>query len=142
MHPNPSPSSRPEATASRLSPRQRALRLGAALAWPLAIASTPTWLRSGLGPGCPFRALTGLPCPLCGGTHACAALVQGDWAGAWAANPGALGLLALASLWVLQGAGAAVTGHAPPARWGGAWALRVVLAGLCLSWTAKLGGWL
>lgn len=147
MHPKPWPLNRPETngpetTASGLSPRRRALRLGAALAWPLALAATPAWLQSGLGPGCLFRALTGWPCPLCGGTHACAALVQGDWVGAWAANPGALGLLALVSLWVLQGVGEAVAGHAQPARWGGAWAVRAVLAGLGLSWVAQLGGWL
>lgn len=142
MYPHPSPSSRPEAPAVQIAPGPRALRLGAALAWPMAIAATPTWLHSGPELGCPFRALTGLPCPLCGATHACAALAQGDWAGAWAANPGALGLLALISLWVLQGAGEAVTGHVRPVRWGGAWAVRAVLAGLCLSWMARLGGWL
>src|SRR3989344_9059169 len=68
----------------------RRLRLAFGLGWPLAMAATPWWLgQGGLGLGCGFRALTGMPCPLCGGTHACAALVQGDWAAARGAHPGA-----------------------------------------------------
>jgi hypothetical protein len=35
----------------------------------------------GLLPPCPFRAATGLPCPLCGSTRAFALAVRGD--GAW-----------------------------------------------------------
>ena len=37
----------------------------------------------GLLPPCPFRAATGLPCPLCGTTRAFALAVRGD--GAWTA---------------------------------------------------------
>ena len=86
----------------------RRLRLAFGLGWPLAMAATPSWLgRGGLGLGCGFRALTGMPCPLCGGTHACAAWVQGDWSGAWAANPGAVGLLVwmglAAAQWGMEG---------------------------------------
>ena len=33
---------------------------------------------TGLLPECPFRALTGLPCPLCGATRAFALAVRGD----------------------------------------------------------------
>jgi hypothetical protein len=36
---------------------------------------------------CPLRALLGLPCPTCGGTHAALALVRGDMAEAWRQNP-------------------------------------------------------
>ena len=37
----------------------------------------------GLLPPCPFRAATGLPCPLCGATRAFALAVRGD--GGWVA---------------------------------------------------------
>ena len=121
----------------------RRLRLAFGLGWPLAMAATPWWLgQDGLGVGCGFRALTGMPCPLCGGTHACAALVQGDWAAAWAANPGALVLL----LWLLLLAGQAVVegarGRRRVARW--PWwhpaALAAVGGGLVLSWVLRLTG--
>ena len=121
----------------------RRLRLAFGLGWPLAMAATPSWLGQGwLGLGCGFRALTGMPCPLCGDTHACAALVQGDWAAAWAANPGALVLL----LWLLLLAGQAVVegaqGRRRVARW--PWwhpaALAAVGGGLVLSWVLRLAG--
>ncbi len=121
----------------------RLLRLAFGLGWPLAMAATPSWLgRGGLGLGCGFRALTGMPCPRCGGTHACAALVQGDWAAAWAANPGALVLL----LWLVLLAGKAVVegaqGRRRVARW--PWWHPAVLAAvggvLVLSWLSRLAG--
>ena len=121
----------------------RRLRLAFGLGWPLAMAATPWWLgQGGLGLGCGFRALTGMPCPLCGGTHACAALVQGDWAAAWAASPGALVLL----LWLVLLAGQAVVegaqGRRRVARW--PWwhpaALAAVGGGLVLSWVLRLAG--
>ena len=90
--------------------------------------------------GCGFLALTGLPCPLCGGTHACAALVQGDWAAAWAANPGAVGLLLVLALlalqWALEGAAGWRRTRAWP--WGGAAAAHSVAGGLLLSWALAL----
>ena len=126
-----------------LSGVQRVARLVVAAGWPLAMAATPLWLQSGWGPTCGFRALTGLPCPLCGGTHACAALVQGDWAGAWAAHPGALGVLALASLWVLQWLAEGLVGvrRVQPWPWQRAAAVRGVVAALLLAWAASLVGW-
>lgn len=36
---------------------------------------------------CPFRRLTGLPCPLCGLTRSCVDLTHGDWEWALRANP-------------------------------------------------------
>ncbi len=45
------------------------------------------YLLTGLGVPCPFRTVTGWLCPFCGGTRAGAALLTGDLAGAWAANP-------------------------------------------------------
>jgi Protein of unknown function (DUF2752) len=57
---------------------------------------------------CPFRALTGLPCPFCGGTTAASQLGHGNLRGALAASPLALALL---GIWPLVGA---VT---PPVWW-------------------------
>ena len=62
----------PEAVLLSLSERrqQAALTLG----WPAALLGAPLMLSLGELPLCAFRQLTGQPCPLCGGTHACAAL--------------------------------------------------------------------
>ena len=38
-------------------------------------------------PACPLRALTGIPCPLCGMTTSVEATVHGDLADAFATNP-------------------------------------------------------
>lgn len=57
-------------------------------------------------PACPFRALTGLLCPLCGGLRMTRALLYGDLGGAVRANAllvAALPLLALGwLLWLRQ----------------------------------------
>lgn len=42
---------------------------------------------TGAGLPCPFLAVTGWQCPLCGGTRLGAALLHADLAAAWAANP-------------------------------------------------------
>lgn len=129
---------------------QRLQRVGVGLAAPLVAAATPLLLAAdsrlplnlslNLNLGCGFLALTGWPCPLCGGTHACAALVQGDWAAAWAANPGAVGLLLVLALlalqWALEGAAGWRRTRAWP--WGGAAAARWVAGGLLLSWALAL----
>ena len=63
------------------------LLLAAGLAYAL-------WVRAtGLALPCPFRAATGLLCPGCGVTRLCLALLRGDWAGAWRANPALLPML-------------------------------------------------
>ncbi|MFF6993627.1 DUF2752 domain-containing protein [Streptomyces sp. NPDC008313] len=58
-------------------------------------------------PGCPFRAVTGLLCPACGGTRMVYDLMHGQFAGAWLdnrmlllASPLALGLL---GRWFVEG---------------------------------------
>lgn len=119
---------------------QRLQRLGAGLLLSSAMAATPWWLGSQISMGCAFRAATGLPCPLCGGTHACAAFVQGDWAAAWAANPGALGLLVLMALLAAQWGAEGPLGwrRARPWPWAGPVAVRMVVAGLLVSWVLRL----
>jgi Protein of unknown function (DUF2752) len=64
---------------------------------------------TGLGLPCPFRAITGWECPLCGGTRMGEALLQGDVSAAFGFNPVALiGLLmagVLGVLWAVEAAG-------------------------------------
>ena len=67
--------------------RGGALLLSAGLGYAL-------WVRlTGLALPCPFRAATGLLCPGCGATRLCLALLRGDFAAAWRANPVLLLLL-------------------------------------------------
>ena len=51
-----------------------------------ALAPVLPWLAP-LVPGCPFHALTGVPCPGCGTTRAALALARGDVAAAFGWNP-------------------------------------------------------
>ena len=44
---------------------------------------------------CPFRLVTGLPCPACGTTRAVGAMLSGDFESAWSLNP--VGLLVVAT---------------------------------------------
>jgi hypothetical protein len=60
---------------------------------------------AGVLPVCPFRALTGLPCPTCGATRALLALAAGEPGRALAQSPLAVAALALAlvaGLWGLS----------------------------------------
>jgi hypothetical protein len=68
---------------------------------------------------CPFRALTGLPCPFCGGTTAACRLGHGDLRGAVAASPLGVGLLLA---WPLVGA------VSPPRWWRRRWLRTLVIA--------------
>lgn len=80
---------------------ETALRLGAMAAAAGAVAAVhaagvPTL-------ACPWRSVTGLPCPLCGATTAAVALAHLDVPGALAASPLALaGAAAVAALPVLR----------------------------------------
>lgn len=59
---------------------------------------------TGLGVGCPMRALTGWDCPFCGGTRMGAELLNGNITAAFWYNPAALIGLALATVagvWLL-----------------------------------------
>jgi hypothetical protein len=61
-------------------------------------------------PACPFKLLTGLPCPTCGATRAALALARFDLAAAFAVSPLAAGG------WTLLVAGGLVAGVASLAR--------------------------
>ena len=65
--------------------------LGTAGALPGPLASAAAFLTS-----CPYHALTGRPCPLCGVTTAAVALLRGDLEASLALNPLALALATLA----------------------------------------------
>jgi hypothetical protein len=70
-----------------------------AAAWLAVAVSDPRW--ASVLPACPLHALTGLWCPLCGGTRTARAVAHGDLAGAAGFN--LLVLLAAplaAALWV------------------------------------------
>ena len=90
---------------------------------------------------CAFRQLTGRPCPLCGGTHACAALVEGDFLAAWQANPGILPLIAIALAHTVQLACEAVSGRRldgwriGTSAWIGGGAI------ILLAWVLRLAGY-
>ena len=66
----------------------------------LAVAFASPLFGSGRYILCPLRALTGVPCPLCGMTTSVTSLVHGDVSAAISANP--IGLLAVATaVWLL-----------------------------------------
>jgi len=53
---------------------------------------------------CPFRMLTGLPCPGCGMGHALVYALRGDFFASFSAHPLGLPLLALWTAWLAWGA--------------------------------------
>lgn len=123
-----------------LSRPERQWRAALVLGWPLALLGAPLVLSLGDLPLCGFRHVTGLPCPLCGGTRACAALAQGDVLVAWQLNPGLVLLLALAAAHALQLGWEAWSGRRLQ-RWRigvGAW--RAGLVVLLLGWGLRLSG--
>lgn len=88
--------------ARTLNAGERQWRATLTLLWPAGLAGAPFLLSLGNVPLCMFRQLSGQPCPLCGGTHACAALAEGNFAQAWVANPGLMPLLAIAAVHAAQ----------------------------------------
>ena len=95
----------------RLGDSERQRRAAVTLGWPIALGAAPILVSLGDVPLCAFRQLSGRPCPLCGGTHACAALVEGDFLAVWQANPGILPLLAIAAAHTAQLAYEALSGY-------------------------------
>ena len=82
----------------RSAARSRLTVTGGILAGGLALSVL--YATTGIGLPCPFRALTGWQCPLCGGTRMGAALLHGDLWSAFSANP--VALLAIMVLTVLS----------------------------------------
>ncbi|MEI7529874.1 MAG: DUF2752 domain-containing protein [Elusimicrobiota bacterium] len=78
---------------------------------------------------CPFKALTGLPCPGCGMTHAFLALGRLDFAGAYAENPLVFPLAALMALYVI--------GRVPRAVRSGK-TVNLALLGVLVFWGGRL----
>ena len=112
------------------------------MAWPLALAAAPLMLKLGDVPLCAFRQLSGRPCPLCGGTHACAALVEGNFSAAWQANPGLLPLIMVAAAHSIKLACEAWAGRdlGGDAAFKQAWLAAGVV--LCGAWVLRLSGYL
>lgn len=106
--------------------------------WPVALLGAAPLLSLGDVPLCGFRHVTGIPCPLCGGTRVCAALAQGDFQAAWQLNAGLVVVLAIAAVHSVQLAAEAGSGL----RWRrwrvGAGVWRAGLAVLLVSWIARL----
>lgn len=73
------------------------------------VALSLLYATTGIGLPCPFRAVTGWDCPLCGGTRMGEALLHGDVRAAFEFNPLALiGLVVmgvLGALWVVEAVG-------------------------------------
>jgi hypothetical protein len=113
----------------------RVLKASAIVAAALAVRWVPT---------CAFLSMTGLPCPMCGGTRSAACLVRGDLTGAWDWNAPAIGWIivaaALGTAWVLE----AMLGMGInyPTWWTRAcWVVLFGLAAVTLAaWAARLAG--
>lgn len=96
-----------------------------------AAAATPAYDR---GPVvCPFRAVTGLPCPTCGTIRAAGHLLRGEFTAAYGTNPLAAAVMTVAAplgllVWVGNAAGGwTVRIHASPRERSAAWALAAAL---------------
>lgn len=125
---------------AQLSESERRQRAALTLGWPAALLGAPLLLSLGELPLCAFRQFTGQPCPLCGGTHACAALAQGDLLAAWQANPGLMPLFFIAAAHTAQLGWEAWRGQRIR-RWRiGAGAWRAGGALLMLAWGLRLVG--
>jgi hypothetical protein len=84
---------------------------GAAIAYQLALGGEGLWLP------CPLRALTGVPCPLCGMTTAATHLASGDLGMALSANPFVLVLAGFTLVMAVLMAARAIGWLGPPAQW-------------------------
>jgi len=121
-----------------------ALRAAAAFG-AVGVGASVLALTTGLGVTCPWRSLTGTLCPLCGGTHLGVALLRGDPAAAWSANPfvftGLVVLGLLAILWTVELLGGPAVRPPKPLRWtAGRWWLVIGAAALAFALWRNLAG--
>ena len=83
------------------------------------MALSALYAATGLGIPCPFLALTGWSCPLCGGTRLGAALLHGELGVAFGLNPvvflGLVLVAVLAVVWLVEAAGGPAL--RPPPAW-------------------------
>ena len=93
-------------------------------------------------PLCGLRLLTGLPCPLCGGTRALAAVARFDWWAALTLNPLAclagVGLAVWSLVWGLDRGWHANPSDAIPRTWLGRQAVWAILVLTALNWAYLL----
>jgi hypothetical protein len=82
---------------TRLDHRERIWRSALTAGWPIGIAFTSIIVTNEISL-CGFAAMTGLPCPFCGGTRACTALAALDVPKAWHRAPGVLIAVAFAAI--------------------------------------------
>lgn len=124
----------------QLTAPQRQWRIAVASLVPLAAGAAPLILRLGDVPMCAFKHLTGVPCPLCGGIRACAALANGDVAAALQVNAGLVPMLFLAALHGSLLFTEAMSGRqlAPPRVLNLAW--KIAGGVLLVSWLWRLSG--
>ncbi len=73
------------------------------------VGLSTVYATAGVGAPCPFRAITGWNCPLCGGTRMGAAILHGDPVAAFAFNPlafiGLAVITVLGLLWIVEALG-------------------------------------
>ena len=111
--------------SARAIPARSRLLVGASVLG-AGLTLSAVYATTGVGVPCPFLALTGWTCPLCGGTRMGGALLQGDLSAAFAFNPLALiGVAVLGVLTVLWGVAAAGGPRVRPPRALAEWTGRV-----------------
>lgn len=87
---------------------------GVVAAGALALAMTETHQLAAFGPGCPFKMLTGLDCPGCGGTRAAQALLAGQPLRALDHNPLTVALMPVLGWGWVRWLGARLGRGTPP----------------------------
>ncbi len=123
-----------------LVPRTAILAAATLIALGVAVAATPEYDR---GPVvCPFRAVTGLPCPTCGMIRAAGHVLRGEFAAAYKTNPFDAAAMTVAApllllLWIGNATGGWVLRiDARPRERAAAWTLTAVM--LLANWAYVL----